>query len=75
MASRILEIRIFIDFSAVSRVRTTLMRNRVVFTTMLVLILRCPFLHGSIFTLWIVVLHRARSFCDLGAETRHRAPF
>src|ERR1700735_2304116 len=64
---RILWFRISTDFSAVSRVRAALMRNRVVLTTVLVLILRCPFLHGGIFTLRIVVLHWARSFYDLGA--------
>lgn len=61
MTSRLhmLRFHIFVDFSAVPRVGTALMRDRVVvLTTMLVLILRCPFFHGGIFTFWIIVLHR-----------------
>jgi hypothetical protein len=62
MTSRIpvLGFRLFVDFSAAARMRgTMLVRDRVVLTTSLILVLRCPFLHSGIFTFWIIVLHRA----------------
>jgi hypothetical protein len=55
---RILGFRFFTNFSAMPRVRRPiLVRDSVVLTTSPGLILRRPFLHSSIFTFRIVVLH------------------
>jgi hypothetical protein len=43
-----------------------LMRNRIVLTASLILIFSCPFLHGGIFALWIIVLHAADSYVNFG---------
>jgi len=51
-----------VDFRTVARLRgTVLMRNGIVLTASLILVLRCPFLHSGIFTLRVIVLHGARS--------------
>ena len=52
----------FVDFRTVARLRwAMLMRDGVVLTTSLILVLRCTFLHSGIFTLRVIVLHGARS--------------
>lgn len=65
--------RIF-DFGALARVRgAMLVRERIVLTTVLILILPCPFLHGGVFTFWSIVLHAAHSSVTWGDKTRLRA--